>query len=245
MRSTSSRPGRRVPAASALASVIVIELAVESLVAAQAAAAGGADRIELAPDLALGGLTPSDELTHNVIEHIDIPIFAMVRPRAGDFVYSAREIADMCATIETLRALGVHGVVTGALTSSRTIDLAATAALVSAAAGLPVTFHRAFDRVADLTNALEQLVDLGVTRVLTSGGAPTALEGSARLRALVEQSAGRIAILAGGGVRESNVRDLVSRSCVNEVHTKLTDRGEDLTAARVQRFRTMVGEAAT
>src|SRR5688500_12765161 len=119
MRSTSSRLGKRGPAASA---VILIEIAVESLAAAQAAAAGGADRIELAPELALGGLTPSDELTHSVVEHIDIPIFAMVRPRAGDFVYSVREIADMCVTIEKLCALGVHGVVTGALTSSGTID---------------------------------------------------------------------------------------------------------------------------
>jgi copper homeostasis protein len=223
--------------------VILIELAVESLAAAQAAAAGGADRIELAPELTVGGLTPSDELTKSVVDHVDSPIFAMVRPRAGDFIYSAREIAEMCGTIEKLRALGVHGVVTGALASSRAIDLDATAALVAVAADLPLTFHRAFDRAADLSLALEQLVDLGVARVLTSGGAPTALEGSARLRALVEQSAGRIAVLAGGGIRESNVRDVVSLSGVKEVHTKLTDRGEDLTTAAVQSFRAMVGAA--
>jgi copper homeostasis protein len=217
--------------------VILIELAVESLATAQAGAAGGADRIELAPELAVGGLTASDELTRSVVDQVDIPIFAMVRARAGDFVYSAREVADMCVTIERLRAIGVHGIVTGALTTSHTIDVAATVSLVAAASGIPLTFHRAFDRAADLSTALEQLIDLGVSRVLTSGGAPTALEGSAKLRALVEQSAGRIAILAGGGVRESNVRELVSRSGVKEVHTKLTDSGEDLTAARVQRFR--------
>ena len=215
----------------------MIELAVESLAGARAAAAGGADRIELAPELHVGGLTPSDELTRSVVDHVDIPTYVMIRPRAGDFVYSAGEVADMCGTIERLRALGVHGVVTGALTDSRTIDLAATAALVAAAAGIPLTFHRAFDRAADLSIALEQLVDLGVARVLTSGGAPTALEGSAKLRALVEQSAGRITVLAGGGVRESNVREVVSRTGVSEVHTKLTDAGEDLTAARVRRFR--------
>jgi copper homeostasis protein len=217
--------------------VTLIELAVESLAAAQAAAAGGADRIELAPELTAGGLTPSDELTRSVLDQVDVPIFAMVRPRAGDFVYSAGEVADMCGTIERLRALGVHGVVTGALTSSGTIDLAATSALVAAAAGIPLTFHRAFDHAADLSVALEQLVDLGVTRVLTSGGAPTALEGSTKLRALVELSGGRIAILAGGGVRESNVHDVVSRSGVSEVHTKLTDAGEALTTERVRRFR--------
>jgi copper homeostasis protein len=224
--------------------VILIELAVESLAAAQAAAVGGAHRIELCADLGVGGLTPSDDLTRRVLDDLDIPIFAMVRPRAGDFVYSAREITDMCGAIERLRALGVHGVVTGALTNSGEIDLAASAALLSAAAGMPVTFHRAFDRVVDQSSALEQLAELGVTRVLTSGGAPTALEGSAQLRALVAQAAGRVAILAGGGVRASNVRDVLLLTRVSEVHTKLIDEmSEELTAARVQAFRAAVAAA--
>jgi copper homeostasis protein len=225
--------------------VILIELAVESLAGAQAAAAGGADRLELAPDLAAGGLTPSGELTSRVLDGVDLTIFAMVRPRAGDFNYSASEVAAMCETIERLRALGVHGVVAGALTDARQVDQRATATLVSAAAGLPFTFHRAFDRAVDQLAGLEQLIDLGVTRVLTSGGAPTALEGSARLRALVEQSAGRIAILAGGGVRESNVRDVLLLTGVSEVHTKLTDQNEELTAARVQSFRATVDATTT
>ena len=218
--------------------MILIELAVESHADAQAAAAGGADRIELAADLhAAGGLTPSDELTTNVLSDVAIPIFAMVRPRPGDFVYSLDEIDDMCRTIERMRAMGVHGIVSGALTDANVIDTTATASLVAAAGGMPLTFHRAFDRVRDQPDALEQLIELGVTRVLTSGGAATALEGSAMLRALVEQSAGRIAILAGGGVRESNVSELVSRTGVNEVHTKLSDAREGLTTERVLRFR--------
>ncbi|HEY0810583.1 MAG TPA: copper homeostasis protein CutC [Longimicrobiales bacterium] len=221
--------------------MILVELAVESLAAAQVAAAGGAHRIELAPDLALGGLTPSDELTCNVLAGIDIPVFVMVRPRGGDFVYSDRELADMCETIERLRVLGAHGVVSGALTKSYEIDIEATTALVSAAAGLPFTFHRAFDRAVDQSSALEQLIDLGVTRVLTSGGAATALDGSAKLRALVKQSAGRIAILAGGGVRESNVAEVVSSTGVSEVHTKLIDTtAEELTVAHVQAFCAML-----
>ena len=218
--------------------MILIELAVELHADAQAAAAGGADRIELAADLhAAGGLTPSDELTTNVLSDVAIPIFAMVRPRPGDFVYSLDEIDDMCRTIERMRAMGVHGIVSGALTDANVIDTTATASLVAAAGGMPLTFHRAFDRVRDQPDALEQLIELGVTRVLTSGGAATALEGSAMLRALVEQSAGRIAILAGGGVRESNVSELVSRTGVNEVHTKLSDAREGLTTERVLRFR--------
>ena len=217
--------------------MILVELAVESVAAAKAAAAGGAHRLELAPDLDVGGLTPSAELTSRVLVDVDMPTFVMVRPRAGDFIYSDREIADMCATIESMLALGAHGIVAGALTGSHEIDIDATAALVSAAAGTPFTFHRAFDRAVDQSAALEQLIDLGVTRVLTSGGAPTALEGSARLRVLVEQSAGRIAILAGGGVRESNVADVVSRTGVHEVHTKLTDsEKEEPTTERVQSF---------
>jgi copper homeostasis protein len=223
---------------------ILIELAVESLEGARTAAAGGAGRIELCADLAVGGLTPADELTRGVLDSVDLPVFAMIRPRAGDFIYAEGEIADMCRTASRLRALGVHGLVTGALTNAQEIDRAATAALVDSAGGVPVTFHRAFDRVVDTSAGLEQLVELGVTRVLTSGAAPTAFEGSDRLRALVSQSAGRITVLAGAGVRESNVRDLVLRTGVREVHTKLTDRAsEQLTMARVQGFRRAV-EAA-
>ena len=221
--------------------MILIELAVESLASARAAATGGADRIELCAELAVGGLTPSDELTRRVLDDVDIPVFAMVRPRAGDFTYSSAEIAGMCATIEHLRGLGVHGIVTGVLTDALTVDMAATTALMAAAAGLPVTFHRAFDRVSDQAAALEQLVDLGVTRVLTSGGAPTALEGSGQLRKLVALAAGRIAILAGGGIREANARDVLQRAGVRELHSKLTDHaGEELTAERMRALRATV-----
>ncbi len=217
---------------------MLVEVAVESLDAARAAAAGGADRIELVTDLSIGGVTPSEELTGNVRDDVDVTVFVMVRPRGGDFVYSPHELAGMCTAIDRMHTLGVHGVVAGALTNHGEIDVGATRALVSAAAGLPFTFHRAFDRARDQFRALEQLVDLGVTRVLTSGGAATALAGVDRLRALVDQSAGRIAILAGGGVRETNVAELVRGTRVTEVHTRLTDHGaEMLTPERVRRFR--------
>lgn len=220
--------------------MIVLEIAVETQAAAQAAADGGADRIELAPDLNVGGLTPSDELTTSVLSAIDIPVVAMVRPRPGDFVYSEHEIAQMCRSMEGLRALGVHGVVAGALTSSQQIDVDAMTALVSAAGSVPVIFHRAFDAVADQAGALEQLVALGVQRVLTSGGAATALEGAERLRSLERQAAGRIVILAGGGVRASNVNDVVTRSGVSEIHTRLVASGEHLTTDSVLEFRRLI-----
>ena len=218
---------------------MLVELAVESLEAARAAETGGADRIELVADLSIGGITPSDELIKDVVREIGIPVFVMVRPRGGDFVYSPREIADMCATVERLRTLNVHGIVAGALTDAIEIDKPSTHALLAAAAGLPFTFHRAFDRVADQSAAIEELVDIGVARVLTSGGAPTALAGADRLRALVEQAQGRLVILAGGGVRENNVRELVTRTRVREVHTRLVgSAAETLTAEQVRSFRT-------
>jgi copper homeostasis protein len=221
--------------------MILVEIAVESYEGVMAAAAGSADRIELCADLDAGGLTPSEELTRRVLSDVATPVFPMIRPRAGDFTYSAAEIGAMCRMIEMMRALGAHGLVAGALTHTNQIDLHATRDLVDAAAGLPFTFHRAFDRIANQQAALEQLIDLGVTRVLTSGGAATALAGAERLRALVRQANGRIAILAGAGIRESNVRDIVEASGVSEVHTRLISHaGEQLTAERVQHFRNCI-----
>ena len=218
-------------------SAVLVEVAVESLEAARAAASGGADRIELCADLNAGGLTPAADLVTRVLGDVAIPVFPMVRSRGGDFTYSQPEITEMCRTMERLRLLGVHGAVTGTLDSALKVDVEAMRALLAAAGDMPVTFHRAFDRVADQAAALETLIELGVGRVLTSGGARTALEGTAQLRALVVQSAGRIAILAGAGVRESNVRAVVAQSGVNEVHARLIDGpGEVLTVERVQGF---------
>ena len=222
--------------------MILIEIAVESHAAARAAAEGGADRIELCADLSgAGGLTPDETLTNAVLSDVGIPIYAMIRPRAGDFIYSASEISDMCRTIERFHTLGMHGVVAGALTTAHEIDVNATASLLSAAGGLPFTFHRAFDRVADQAAALATLMELGVTRVLTSAGAATAFEGIDRLRALVQQSAGRIAILPGGGIRASNVAAVIAGTGVREVHSKLLDEKVPvLTIAAVRQFRAAV-----
>ena len=168
-----------------------------ALAAAHAGAAGGADRIELAPDLTVGGLTPSHDLTSRVLDAIDLPVFAMVRPRAGDFIYSGSEIAAMCNAIERLHALGVHGVVTGALTDSREIDLAATAALVSAAAGMPFTFHRAFDRAVDQSAALEQLAELYVQQGVMSEARPIYLQlAEAHLKASRSKQAVEVLLVA-------------------------------------------------
>jgi copper homeostasis protein len=202
------------------ADTILIEAAVESLQDALAAEADGANRLELCANLGEGGTTPSANLVAAVLGKTTLPVFAMIRARGGGFVYSDDEIATMTTDIAHVKSLGVAGIVTGALTPDARVDVDCTRTLMSAAAGLPVTFHRAFDRAPNHAGALEQLIQLGVSRVLTSGGAATALEGASAIAALVAQARDRIAILAGGGIRDHNVRELVALAGVREVHAR-------------------------
>ena len=138
---------------------IVVEISVESLERAVAAERGGASRIELCGSLEVGGVTPSVELMREVRARVSLPIFAMVRPRGGDFVYSAAEFEEMKRSIETAKGVGMDGVVLGVLSDDRSVDVGRTAELVREAAPLPVTFHRAFDESADLFAALEAVVE--------------------------------------------------------------------------------------
>ncbi len=194
--------------------LILIEAAVESLDAVLAAAAGGANRIELCTDLAHGGTTP--DLTLLPVQ-LPIPVFVLVRPRAGDFVYTDAEHRTMLEQISRAKSAGAHGIVTGDLSLDRTRDL------IAAARPLPVTFHRAFDVFPDRSEALERLISLGVDRVLTSGGAPTAPQGAEQIRRLVIQAKRRIAILPGGGIDAHNVARLVKETGVQEVHFSVKD----------------------
>jgi copper homeostasis protein len=193
---------------------ILIEGAVESLDAALAAVEGGADRLELCTDLVHGGTTPDLKLLH---VQLPIPVFVLVRPRTGDFVYTDAEHRTMLEQISRARSGGAHGIVTGDLSLDRTRDL------IAAARPLPVTFHRAFDVFPDRSETLERLISLGVERVLTSGGAPTAPEGADEIRRLVVQAKGRIAILPGGGINPNNVARLVKQTGVREVHFSVKD----------------------
>ena len=203
--------------------MILVEAAVETLEAAFAAERAGADRIELCVNLDDGGTTPSTGLTAAVIDATQLPVFVLIRPRAGDFVYADDEIDLMTRDVATAGIIGVAGIVTGALTADRRVDVEQTRALLKAASGLTVTFHRAFDSTINKPDALEQLIDLDVTRVLTSGGAPTALEGAEVIAALVTQARDRITVVAGGGIREHNVGDVIARAGVREVHTRLVN----------------------
>lgn len=201
---------------------MLIEAYVETAEQAVAAVAAGADRLELC-GAGEGGVTPSDALVAEVHGAVNVPVHAMVRPRAGDFVYDANELQLMRVAITRLRELGARGVVFGVLTRDGRLDVERMAELRTLARGLRVVCHRAFDVTPDSAEALEQLVALGVDEVLTSGHAPTALEGAATLRRHVLRSAGRIEILAGGGVRPHNVAALVAHSGVHAVHARAVD----------------------
>lgn len=199
---------------------ILVEAAVDSLDDALAAVEGGADRLELCANLSVGGTTPDRALIAAVLHRVRVPVLAMIRPRGGSFVYAAGEIERMRRDIEMALDMGVAGVVLGVLDSADLIDVARTQSLVSVAGAQRVTFHRAFDRTPDVYAAADTLVSLGVSRVLTSGGAATASEGADVLASLVARVGGRLGILAGGGVRANNVCDIVERSGVREVHAR-------------------------
>jgi len=199
---------------------VIVEAAVESLDDALAAVAGGADRLELCANLDDGGTTPSAALITAVREKVELPVLVMIRPRGGDFMYSDAELSRMYEDIAMARVLGASGVVLGVLDTFERLDLERSAALVEAAAGLPVTFHRAIDRVARRVVAIDALAALGVARVLTSGGAATASEGTDELRAMVHRADERLVIVAGGGVRANNAREIVEKTGVTEVHAR-------------------------
>jgi copper homeostasis protein len=204
----------------------LVEAAVETLASALAAERAGADRIELCGNLSEGGITPGAGLIATVAERSRLPVFVLIRPRAGGFVYSDDEFETMVRDIGLAVRLGVAGIVTGALTPNGPVDAGRTRTLVEAAAGLPVTFHRAIDSAVNLPAALEQVIEAGASRVLTSGGAATASEGVDLIATLVEQARERITVVAGGGIREHNVRDVISRTRVREVHARLVDEAQ-------------------
>jgi copper homeostasis protein len=204
----------------------LVEAATGTLDSVLGAERAGANRIELCGNLSEGGTTPAGGLIATVVGRRGLPVFVMIRPRSGDFVYSENEFETMIRDIELTRTMGIAGIVTGALDANGRVDAMRTRTLVEAAGGLPVTFHRAIDSAVNLPAALEAVIEAGVRRVLTSGGAPTALEGVDVIAALVEQARERVSIIAGGGVREHNVRDVIARSGVREVHARLIDEAQ-------------------
>lgn len=196
---------------------IRLEVCVEDAAGLAAAITAGADRIELCSALALGGLTPSPGLIA-IAARAPVPVRAMIRPRAGSFVFTPDEVSQMLADIEAVKMAGLAGVVLGANTADGRLDTAILANLRAAARPLAATLHRAFDLVPDPLEALDAAIQLGFDRILTSGLARTAPEGTDMLAALVERAAGRIGILPGSGISVETVEAILSRVDVNEVH---------------------------
>ncbi len=198
---------------------------------ARAAAAAGADRFELCGAMALGGLTPSAGVLAAIRREVEVPVMCMVRPREGGMAYTPGEVRAMLADAEYLLEAGAAGLVFGFLTADGQLDVPRIREFlrVVKASGRPAgtTFHRAFDVAADPERALEQLIDLGIDRVLTSGRAATALEGADRIRSFREQAAGRIEIMPGGGIGLDDLAEVVSRTGAREVHVYLSRTEHD------------------
>ncbi len=196
---------------------ILLEVCVDTPAGLAAAIAGGADRIELCAALGQQGLTPAPGLIAQAAS-APIPIYAMIRPRQGDFRYDAVDLDAMRRDIDAVREAGLAGVVFGANRDNGELDADVLAPLVAHSEGLGVTLHRAFDLVPDFEAGLELAIDLGFERILTSGGAQNAMAGATRIAAFAAQAEGRIAILAGGGVNPANAAELIARTGVTEVH---------------------------
>ena len=197
---------------------MILEIAANSVASALAAQEGGAGRVELCTALELGGLTPSHAQIALARERLRIPLYVLIRPRAGDFLYGELECETMLRDIETCASLGCDGVVLGVLDAEGRVDTARCRPLIAAAGKLGVTFHRAFDLSRDPAQALEDIVTLGCERILTSGMQGSAAEGSALIRELVEQAGDRIVVMPGAGITAQNIAALATATGAHEFH---------------------------
>lgn len=196
---------------------MLLEICASSYQSAVNAQNAGADRIELCSELALGGITPSYGLLKTVLENVSIPVHVLIRPRSGNFTYSEEEFAIMKADINLCKELGCQGIVSGVLKANNTIDVSRTQELIALAKPLSFTFHRAFDWIEDSFEALDTLINAGVTRILTSGKSTTAIDGMEHLKCLVEKANNKLIILPGGGINSENAF-LFKQAGFKEIH---------------------------
>lgn len=200
---------------------MVLEICADSVASAMAAQCGNADRIELCSDLLEGGITPGPGLISLVRSRLKIEVYVMIRPRAGDFIYSKDELEVMRRDMDEARRFGVDGFVLGILTEHGDIDIKRTRELVERAKPLPVTFHRAIDMTPDPVAALEDVIATGARRVLSSGGASNVTKGCSVLRSMREAAGNRIAMMAGSGITLRTVRHIADSTGISEFHASL------------------------
>jgi len=209
------------------APAVLLEVCVGSVADVRAAVAAGADRVELCGGLELGGLTPSAGLVETVLAASSVPVIVMLRPRAGGFCYNRHEFEAMLRDADRLLGLGASGVAFGILDERRRIDAARSREIVQRVAAGAAVFHRAFDFALNQRNALDALMELGCTRILTSGGQPTALAGAAALAELIRHAAGRIEVMPGGGINAENVAEIVRTTGCRQVHIGAAGPADD------------------
>ena len=200
---------------------MIKEACVESFEKALEAQSNGANRIELCENLAVGGTTPSYGTVKICLEKLNIPIFPMIRARGGNFIYSKDEIEIMKEDIKIFKELGVKGVVLGCLTSDNKIDLELTKKLVNLAYPMEVTFHKAIDEIQNPLDYIDNLINIGIKRILTSGGKVTALEGKDLINEMIKKSNGRLKIVVAGKVTKGNLNGLSNLISADEFHGKL------------------------
>lgn len=198
---------------------IVLEAPVYTLEAALYAAAYGVDRLELCADFSEGGTTPSAGMLSHIKSQVNVPVFVMIRPRGGDFVYSAGELEVMKKDIIFFKSLGADGFVFGVLNKEGGVDTEACAALLEAAGDSPCTFHRAIDASSDLEKSLEDIVEAGFKRILTSGGMATVSDGLQNIKKMMQAAGDKIIIIPGGGTLPSHLEELASTGHLREAHS--------------------------
>jgi len=204
----------------------LIEIATSDFLTTKSAVEGGADRIELCANLAEGGTTPSYAHIKKCREAFNIALFPIIRPRGGDFLYTKDEFEIMKNDIKLCKELGCEGIVIGLLNMDGTIDMTRTSELIELAYPLEVTFHRAFDRCKDPFAALEELIEIGCQRILTSGQRPTVSEGVDLIAELNKKADDRIIILPGSGVRKDNIKMLAEKTGCIEFHSSLRGKAK-------------------
>ena len=215
----------------------LIEACVDSYASCMAAAKGGADRLELCANLAIGGTTPSAAVFKQVQRDCDVKINVLIRPRFGDFLYTEPEMEEMCEEIKMFRDLGANGVVIGTLTADGELDQEKMRRLMDCAGGIDVTLHRAFDMTRDPFDTLEAAIALGCKTILTSGQEKDVVAGKDTLKAVYEKAAGRIDIMAGCGVKKWNIQEIHDHTGIIVFHT--TGRKDPLDSGMVYRKSTV------
>ncbi|MEZ9329713.1 copper homeostasis protein CutC [Vibrio breoganii] len=195
-----------------------LEVCIDNIESLHTAIRAGATRIELCSSLALGGLTPSFGFMKQAKQASSIPIYAMIRPRQGDFLFSEEDLDIMLADVQAAKEANLDGIVIGVLTTDAKVNVSMCKKLIDAASGMGVTFHRAIDQCQDVEQALEDIISLGCERILTSGQKSTAQAGIETLAKLHQQAAGRIQIMAGAGVHAGNAQEILNKTGISELH---------------------------